>query len=91
MANFYIYYLTNLSLILVAAKLWGRIDISWLWAASPIIAMTIVGIFAVIGQYARQRRILAQIGANAEGINWIHDFIRKAKESQESGAGRGRH
>ena len=78
MNNFYIAFATYLNLIFVTAKLWDRIHWSWFWVMSPIIAMTVIGIFAVIGQYARRNRMRSAL---PENLAWVTDFLRRYQES----------
>lgn len=80
MGNYYIYFLVNLNLILIAARLWGRIDLSWMWIMSPLIAMTLIGLLVVMNNAISKKRLRTDAGKD---LNWIIDFVKKAKEVQE--------
>lgn len=43
MNNFYIAFAVYLNLLFAAAKLWDRIEWSWLWVMTPMIVMTAIG------------------------------------------------
>ncbi len=46
MDNFFIYWLVWLNLILINAKIWDKIDVSWWWLLSPMIVLLCIGSFA---------------------------------------------
>ncbi len=80
MQNLYVYFVVNLNLIFVAGKIFNAIDWSWLWVMSPLIITTVIGIFAVIGGYAKQNRMRSDIASTLTGLQ---DLVRKAKEKEK--------
>jgi energy-coupling factor transporter transmembrane protein EcfT len=76
MNNFYIAFAVYLNLIFVAAKLWGRIDWSWLWVMTPLIVMTMVGVIVTAGQSAQKKHLKSNILYNLQSLK---DLIENSK------------
>lgn len=83
MQNFYIYFLTNLTLLLIAAKLWGKVEMGWLWVLSPLIAMTIVGILAAMGGYFKANRMRSDVKGTLDSLRNLIEQAKKKEESAE--------
>lgn len=76
MNNFYIAFAVYLNLIFVAAKLWGRIEWSWVWVMTPLLVMTIIGAVASLGQTARKKHVRGNIAYNLQSLRDLIDSSR---------------
>jgi energy-coupling factor transporter transmembrane protein EcfT len=73
MNNFYIAFAVYLNLIFVAAKLWGRIEWSWFWVMTPLIAMTLIGVLVTAGQSAQKKQLKSNILYNLQSLRDLID------------------
>ncbi len=73
MNNFYIAFAVYLNLIFVAAKLWGRIEWSWLWVMTPLIVMTMIGVIVTAGQSAQKKHLKSNILYNLQSLRDLID------------------
>ncbi len=76
MNNFYIAFAVYLNLIFVAAKLWGRIEWSWMWVMTPLMVMTIIGVVVAAGQSARKKQLKSNILYNLQSLR---DLVESSK------------
>lgn len=76
MANFYIYFATNLNLIFVAAKLFNFIEWSWLWVMTPMIIMTVLSLVASYYQAAKAKKFRGKINENLSSFRAIIEQAR---------------
>lgn len=83
MNNFYIAFAVYLNLIFVAAKLWGRVDWSWLWIMTPLIVMTVIGTIASLGQAAKKKQLRDNIVYNLNSLKDLVESARQARTADE--------
>ena len=83
MSNFYIAFAVYLNLIFVAAKLWDKVDWSWVWIMMPVAVLTIVGMVATVGQGASKKSSKGNIASNIAAIRELIDQSKSARAQKE--------